>query len=275
MLSDPTAAPSSHNPKLPRAFDHIVGKALAKDPADRYQDADEMARELRHFDTIELPSAAPSPLPALEHPTVPNSAPADELTPPAEEAPLASDTDVVPPTTAPWWRRPWAIGASALGVLVVVGLVAAMASRDRPAATAPAPADSARAVSTSGTIAAAPAAEVTPPPTPPEKAAAPPAPSAPPVPSKAPDANVAAASTAAVSPTPAVPKPTGRVMFAVTPWGELYVDGRKRGISPPMQELRVAPGKHVIEIRNTTFPAYRDTIDVAADDVVRIKHKFQ
>jgi hypothetical protein len=63
--------------------------------------------------------------------------------------------------------------------------------------------------------------------------------------------------------------------FAVTPWGEIFVDGRKRGISPPMQELRLPPGKHVIEIRNTTFAPYRETIDVAADGIVRIKHKFQ
>src|SRR5262249_2742044 len=31
VLSEPTPPPSSHNPRLPRAFDHIVGKALAKD----------------------------------------------------------------------------------------------------------------------------------------------------------------------------------------------------------------------------------------------------
>ena len=66
----------------------------------------------------------------------------------------------------------------------------------------------------------------------------------------------------------------GRLMFAVTPWGEVYVDGRKRGVSPPMHELRVTPGKHVVEIRNTTFPPHSETIDVSADASVRIKHKF-
>ena len=50
--------------------------------------------------------------------------------------------------------------------------------------------------------------------------------------------------------------------------------GERRGISPPMQELRVSPGRHVVEIRNTTFPAFQETVDVAADGVVRIKHKF-
>ena len=42
-----------------------------------------------------------------------------------------------------------------------------------------------------------------------------------------------------------------------------------------MHELRLPPGKHVIEIRNTTFAPYRETIEVAASGVLRIKHKFQ
>ena len=70
VLHDPTPAPSSHNRSLPRAFDHIVAKALAKDPGDRYQDAEEMATDLRNFAGVELSSSAPGPLPPLEHPTI-------------------------------------------------------------------------------------------------------------------------------------------------------------------------------------------------------------
>ena len=66
----------------------------------------------------------------------------------------------------------------------------------------------------------------------------------------------------------------GRVAFAVTPWGEVYVDGRKRGVSPPMQEMRLLPGPHAVEIRNSTFEPYRETVNVTADATVRIKHKF-
>jgi hypothetical protein len=82
-----------------------------------------------------------------------------------------------------------------------------------------------------------------------------------------------AAQPAAAKPA-AVAKPAGLVTFAVTPWGEIHVDGRLRGIAPPLQELRVSPGRHAIEIRNPTFPAHRETIDVPADGVVRIRHKF-
>jgi serine/threonine protein kinase len=41
-LSDPPVPPSAHAPRLPAAYDTLVLRALAKDPADRYQTAEEM-----------------------------------------------------------------------------------------------------------------------------------------------------------------------------------------------------------------------------------------
>ncbi len=64
------------------------------------------------------------------------------------------------------------------------------------------------------------------------------------------------------------------VNIAVTPWGEVYLDGRMQGVSPPLAELHVAPGKHEIEIRNTTFPAHTHKIEVKANEKIKIKHKF-
>ncbi|MBI5436858.1 MAG: adenylate/guanylate cyclase domain-containing protein [Nitrosomonadales bacterium] len=64
------------------------------------------------------------------------------------------------------------------------------------------------------------------------------------------------------------------VGVAVTPWGEIYLDGRMQGVSPPLAELNVAPGTHEIEIRNTTFPAYTQSIHVKAGEQIKIKHKF-
>ena len=64
------------------------------------------------------------------------------------------------------------------------------------------------------------------------------------------------------------------VSVAVSPWGEIYLDGRMQGVSPPLAELQVAPGKHEIEIRNTTFPVYTQKIQVTADEKIKIKHKF-
>ena len=66
-----------------------------------------------------------------------------------------------------------------------------------------------------------------------------------------------------------------RVSLAVTPWGEIYLDGRMQGVSPPLTELEVAPGTHEIEIRNTIFPPYRQTFKVNAGGAIKIKHKFK
>jgi len=74
---------------------------------------------------------------------------------------------------------------------------------------------------------------------------------------------------------PAAPSRAGRLAFAVSPWGEVYVDGRRRGITPPLQEIKVSPGKHTVEIRNTTFRRHSQTVDLDADASVRIKHQFQ
>lgn len=72
----------------------------------------------------------------------------------------------------------------------------------------------------------------------------------------------------------AKPAATASVGIAVTPWGEIYLDGKKQGVSPPLDELKVTPGNHDIEIRNTTFPPYIVSIQVKADEQMKIKHKF-
>ena len=69
--------------------------------------------------------------------------------------------------------------------------------------------------------------------------------------------------------------PLYRVALAVAPWGEIYVNGKKVGVSPPMTELKLAPGKYSVEIRNSTFDAYREDIDVRNGSNVKIKHRFQ
>lgn len=62
--------------------------------------------------------------------------------------------------------------------------------------------------------------------------------------------------------------------LVILPWGEVYLDGRMQGISPPLLELQVAPGKHEIEIRNGSFPAYRQTIQAKVGERIKISHRF-
>ncbi len=52
------------------------------------------------------------------------------------------------------------------------------------------------------------------------------------------------------------------------------MDGKKKGVSPPLDTLSVPPGAHEVEIRNTTFPPYTQSIQAKADDEIKITHKF-
>jgi hypothetical protein len=67
---------------------------------------------------------------------------------------------------------------------------------------------------------------------------------------------------------------TGKIQFAIKPWGEIVIDGKKRGVSPPVKELSVPEGRHRIEIRNSTFSGYAGEVDVKAGRSVSIAHSF-
>ena len=72
----------------------------------------------------------------------------------------------------------------------------------------------------------------------------------------------------------AAPAPTGLVRIAISPWGEIEVDGRPAGTSPPLTELNLPAGRHQIVVRNTDLPAHSATVNVTADQPVTLKHKF-
>jgi len=75
--------------------------------------------------------------------------------------------------------------------------------------------------------------------------------------------------------TPEKPAASATVSLGIAPWGEIYVDGNKKGVSPPLNSLQVVPGKHEIEIRNTTFSPYKQTVDLKPGEQLKIKHKFR
>ncbi len=64
-------------------------------------------------------------------------------------------------------------------------------------------------------------------------------------------------------------------MLAIAPWGEVLVDGKVRGVSPPLRSIELAPGTHTIEIRNTTFPSHVEQLDLQAGQKVRVRHLFR
>ena len=74
---------------------------------------------------------------------------------------------------------------------------------------------------------------------------------------------------------PAKPAGPGRIELAVAPWGEVLVDGKSRGLSPPLRVLELSPGVHKVEIRNSTFPAHVAQVEVKPGEAVRIQHRFR
>ena len=74
---------------------------------------------------------------------------------------------------------------------------------------------------------------------------------------------------------PSAGLPTALVTFAISPWGEIFLDGKSVGVSPPLSELELAPGHHRIEIRNGSFKPYLETYELEANQTVRIKYKFK
>jgi serine/threonine-protein kinase len=66
VLNEAHPPPSAYNTRVPAVFERILGRALAKHPDDRYQDAEELARDLR--DWRALPRPTPEELASLREP---------------------------------------------------------------------------------------------------------------------------------------------------------------------------------------------------------------
>lgn len=109
-----------------------------------------------------------------------------------------------------------------------------------------------------------------------------PAPSGPAAPpAQAPAASQAPAESAfpevpaeADEPAKAKPVPV-LVRLDIRPWGEVWINGVARGISPPVKEIRLIPGKYRVVLRNADLPPYRTTLEVKAGRQGLISHTFQ
>jgi class 3 adenylate cyclase len=166
-------------------------------------------------------------------------------------------------------RRTALLAAPIVFLLMVAGGVAARALMERGAPVAPAP--KAVAVPPAKTAPAAPVAKPEPAPAqipvPPPVAEVSPPPTAKPAP---PEKKLVARAE-----KKAAPAGVGRLELAIAPWGEILIDGRSRGVSPPLRSLEIPAGPHTIEIRNSTFPAHVTKVEVKAGEAIRIRHRFR
>ncbi len=271
ILNEEPILPSVLNARVPVEFDTIVSKALAKRPEDRYQTAKEIARELRKYeirvsrDTQKPDAASPAAIPPQQSPashTDQNAVPDDD--------PLDVKTDLLPPrsshsnTMAEQSSRPTGGSKRNLLLLAIPVLIfVALAISQLPGKIhAPALPDQ---------LAQAPgdenASKQTKTPTKQTGKESPQASS---------KAKVSSSAThSSTSSQSAGSSANATASLAITPWGEVYVDGKKAGISPPLNRLALSPGTHDIEIRNGTFAPYRVKVNVTADQSLKIKHKFK
>jgi serine/threonine-protein kinase len=82
------------------------------------------------------------------------------------------------------------------------------------------------------------------------------------------DADAQFAAAALVAPA------SGTVKMAISPWGQVEVDGAPSGASPPLTELKLAEGRHQIVVRNGDFAPYTATINVIGGQVISLRYKF-
>jgi len=76
----------------------------------------------------------------------------------------------------------------------------------------------------------------------------------------------------------AMAAPTPRdasIKILAFPWAEVYVDGQRRGVSPPLRAVPIKPGKHRVELRNSSFPPHVETVEVKSGAEVSVRHRFR
>lgn len=279
VLQDHPQPPSAHNARVPPELDALVLRMLAKRPDERHPSARWLYRELRQVEeTLEKEPSGPAPRAdaptrkvSLEDPTLVMG---DE-----HPAPAAA------PQPGPMKRYSGRLAAAA-AVLIAAAVIVLAPWRESPPPPAP--------------QAAAPIIAVAPPTAtdPPEPQSPPPvaAPEKPPEPAPPPKAKPRAAKkppepapvavpepapppvevVVAPPPKPAPPPPpqTGKIVLAVSPWGEVYIDGRLHGTTPPLAELELPPGRHRVEIRNSAQLPYHTFVELQAGQTQPIRHNF-
>jgi serine/threonine protein kinase len=82
-----------------------------------------------------------------------------------------------------------------------------------------------------------------------------------------------------VDPVETAPPPrslpaTGWLEVHVRPWGNVYLDGKLIGASPPAVVVEALAGTHLIEVRNESHKPYQQGIDLRKGRRKRIAHDF-
>jgi len=243
---DHVRPPSPHEvrPEVPVALSEITMRALAHDPAQRYRSARQMSQALREW--------------------------------------LETEAEIAGDEASPQRGNKRRVLVATLLVGAAIGGVVGwqlMSNQEPPrvAHAAPPPAADPVPAPVTTTVAAKPEDNSPPNTAPGEAIAAVVAPA--PVRTK-PAERPAARDTRERSaqrepaPKPAAAVATGVVQLAVTPWGQIEIDGKGAGVTPPLSQLTLSVGEHVITVRNEDFTPHTVTVRVSADKPVTVRHRF-
>ena len=231
------------NRNVNAALSDIVARAMARNPAQRYRSARQLARALRTWMEEEASQQG--------------------------AAPLGKNS---------WaWTAFAGLGLAVAAAFWFVSTGGAIPGAPTEARGAPTP-NTAPAVA-AAPVAAPSVASATPEPAPVETLLEP---TAKPVKAEAVEtararerrlAREAAAAPVTVAAAPA-PTVQGVVQLAISPWGQVEVDGVAAGTTPPLARLTLAAGKHQIVVRNDDFPPYTTTVTVEDEKPVTLRHRF-
>ncbi len=258
---------------VPRTLSNIAAKAMERDPAQRYQSAGEMAHELRRWIDRHSGHQAPTPA-AMPAPSADPGHTRPRRTP-RRRAPHAGLVALLvvlgagAGMTAVWRARTPATPVPSTALSPPVGTAspagAAPAAAGVPVSAEPqaAPSETGAAPPTQADAAASPSAVET-------RAATAPRPAAAPLRPRA----GAARPAAAVNTAAAAPLATGVLRLAISPWGEVEIDGRRAGTTPPLNQLQLTEGSHTITVHNADFPPHIVTVQVSADRPAVVRHRF-
>jgi eukaryotic-like serine/threonine-protein kinase len=287
----PAEAPHLVNPSIPRDLSRIMLQALAKKPADRYRSAGQLARELRRWGAgAEGEASAEVAHHSVTAALSERNSLRSRSTEPVFSAPSGPPSIPMPHASAAAGSKSTAWLAASVASVAVLGLglwlwldspssatvpitptVAKSGSKaGRAYPTSPAPATASVAEGASAAMASPVLATV--------PAASPSAPASAP----RTDAFAALRSDTAALPATATPSSssaqttstTGRIRIIATPWGEVEVDGKKMGVSPPLTILSLEPGEHTVVLRNADYAARTFKVKVELDKTERVSHKF-
>lgn len=78
----------------------------------------------------------------------------------------------------------------------------------------------------------------------------------------------------ALRPLPAPPVKPALLQFEIKPHGEVYLDGKMKGPTPPLVQIEVAPGPHTLEVRNGAFAPLQLEVTLASAEQMTIRHEF-